>query len=251
MKIVRAIKQTRHFLAGAMLLLALAGTLPAQWQPDESTNLLQRMFSPGDFTTKGFGPARWMDKGATYTTVEPAAGQKEAHEIVRYNTATGERSVLVSAAELTAPGAKAPLAIDDYAWSSDGNCLLLFTNAKPVWRDETRGDYWVLDRQKKTLRKLGGNAPESSLLFAKFSPDASRVAYVRQNNIYVEHLATGKIVQITRDGSDSIINGTTDWVYEEELALRDAFRWSPDGTKIAYWQFDRSEERRVGKECRL
>lgn len=227
-----------HMVAAAILLLAIAGAAPAQWQPDESSKLLQRMFSPGEFTTKGFGPARWMENGAAYTTVEPAPGQKEALEIVRYATASGERSVLVSAAELTPLGAKAPLVIEDYTWSADGHRLLIFTNTKPVWRDNTRGDYWVLDRQKKTLRKLGGSAPESSLLFAKFSPDATRVAYVRQNNIYVEHLATGKIAQITRDGSETIINGTTDWVYEEELGLRDAFRWSPDGTKIAYWQYD-------------
>ena len=78
------------------------------------------------------------------------------------------------------------------------------------------------------------------MLFAKFSPDGTRVAYVRANNIYAEELAGGKIVQLTRDGSSTIINGTSDWVYEEELALRDCFRWSPDGRKIAYWRFDTS-----------
>ena len=78
------------------------------------------------------------------------------------------------------------------------------------------------------------------MLFAKFSPDGTRVAYVRANNIYVEDLAGGKITQLTTDGSSTIINGTSDWVYEEELALRDCFRWSPDGRKIAYWQFDTS-----------
>jgi dipeptidyl-peptidase-4 len=75
-------------------------------------------------------------------------------------------------------------------------------------------------------------------MFAKFSPDGSRVAYVRQNNIYVEHLSDRRITPLTTDGSETTINGTSDWVYEEELDVRDGFRWSPDGTRIAYWQFD-------------
>ena len=77
-------------------------------------------------------------------------------------------------------------------------------------------------------------------MFAKFSPDGGRVAYVREHNLYVEDLADGRITQLTRDGSRTIINGTFDWVYEEELNLRDGFRWSPDGRRIAYWQLDAS-----------
>ena len=77
-------------------------------------------------------------------------------------------------------------------------------------------------------------------MFAKFSPDETRVAYVMKNNLYVQDLSTRKITQLTNDGSITIINGTFDWVYEEELDLRDGFRWSPDGTSIAYWQLDAS-----------
>ena len=75
-------------------------------------------------------------------------------------------------------------------------------------------------------------------MFAKFSPDATRVGYVRGNNIYVERLDDGKVTQLTTDGSETTINGTSDWVYEEEFGVRDGFRWSPDGKSIAYWQFD-------------
>ena len=119
-----------------------------------------------------------------------------------------------------------------------------------VWRDKTRGDYWVLDVSTGALKKLGGkleparksadDQTDSGLMFAKFSPDGSRVAYVRANDIYVERVDDGKITQITRDGSETTINGTSDWVYEEELSVRDCFRWSPDGERIAYWQFDTS-----------
>jgi dipeptidyl-peptidase 4 len=203
-----------------------------------TAELFRRLFDSDDFTPKTFGPARWLENGAAYTTVEPSASVKDAKEIVRYTTATGERTTLVSAAQLTPPGKEKPLAVDDYFWSADLQHLLIFTNTKPVWRHNTLGDYWVLDRKSQTLRQIGKQFPESTLMFAKFSPDATKVAYVQSHNIYVEDLAPGSATALTHDGSDTIINGTTDWVYEEELELRDAFRWSPDGKQIAYWQFD-------------
>ena len=119
--------------------------------------------------------------------------------------------------------------------------LLVFTNTQPVWRLNTRGDYWVLDRASGELRKLGGTeAKPSTLMFAKFAPDGGRVAYVRENNLYVEDLATGKITALTTDGSRTLINGTFDWVYEEELMnyYADGWRWSPDGSSIAFWQLN-------------
>ena len=177
-----------------------------------------------------------MPDGVAYAIVEEAKGG--GSEIVRYDAATGNRSVLVSATRLAPAGKKEPLEIEDYAWSPDGKRLLIFTNTQRVWRDHTRGDYWVLEVASGALKKIGGRAPESSLMFAKFSPDGTRVGYVQGNNVYVERLSDGKIVQLTRDGSPTTINGTSDWVYEEELFLRDCFKWSPDGKNIAYWQFD-------------
>src|SRR5919202_2862881 len=93
--------------------------------------------------------------------------------------------------------------------------------------------------KNSSLRKLGGSqAAPSTLMFAKFSPDGARVGYVRENNIYVENLSDGRITQVTTDGTRYIVNGTFDWVYEEELFCRDGWRWSPDGQKIAYWQLN-------------
>ncbi len=180
----------------------------------------------------------WQKDGDIYTILEPAAKGKGT-DIVGYDTASGRRTVLVSAAQLTRPGS-APLPVDGYSWSADRKKLLLFTNSKKVWRENTRGDYWVFDESTGKLNKLGGDAPESSLMFATFSPDSTRVAYVRANNLYVEDLASAKITELTSDGSENIINGTSDWVSEEELRLRDCFRWSPDSQSIAYWQFDQS-----------
>ncbi len=182
----------------------------------------------------------WLNDGDEYTILEPSSAGAKTLDIVAYNTASGERSVLVAAAKLVPQGQSAPLEIQEYSWSPDRKKLLVYTNSKKVWRANTRGDYWLYDLADGKLAKLGGDAPESSLMFATISPDSTRVAYVRANNLYVEELATGKITQLTTDGSADIINGTSDWVSEEELRLRNCFRWSPDSQSIAYWQFDQS-----------
>jgi dipeptidyl-peptidase-4 len=240
-RLTRMPRAPRRLLA-ACVAVSLAFPLAAQ-QADRGAALraqIDRIFRDRAYDPPRFGPARWLPDGAAYAVVERPKGSASGSEIVRYAAATGERTVLVPAATLTPPGAKEALDVDDYAWSANASRLLIFTNTRKVWRDNTRGDYWVLDVARGTLRKIGGSAPEASLMFAKFSPDASRVAYVRANNICVETLENGKIVQITKDGSETTINGTSDWVYEEELGLRDGFRWSPDGKHIAYWQFDSS-----------
>ena len=131
-----------------------------------------------------------------------------------------------------------PVPVRSISWSADNRKVLVYTNTQRVWRYDTRGDYWVLDLSDKSFRQIGKDRPESSLMFAKFSPDASKVAYVSENNIYVEDLASQSVKQLTTDGSETIVNGTFDWVYEEEFACRDGFRWSPDGQYIAYWQSD-------------
>jgi dipeptidyl aminopeptidase/acylaminoacyl peptidase len=155
-----------------------------------------------------------------------------------HDALSGELRVLVSAARLVPPGASAPLAIDDYAFSDDESLVLIYTNSKRVWRTNSRGDYWILDLASHELRKLGGEAAPATLMFAKISPTARHVAYVRENNLYVEDLVTRQITALTTCGNHHIINGTVDWVYEEELGLRDGFAWSPDATAIAYWQID-------------
>ena len=199
---------------------------------------IDRIFQAREYDVPRFGPARWLQDGISYSTVEPSTRLPGSSDIVRYDAESGARDVLAAGVRLVPPGKTAALQIDDYAWSRDGKRLLIFTNTRKVWRQNTRGDYWVLDLASGALKRVGGSAPEASLMFAKFSPDGRRVAYVRANNIYVERLDDGRITQLTTDGSESTINGTSDWVYEEELNVRDGFRWSPDGARIAFWQFD-------------
>lgn len=223
---------------GTLAVLVLCTSSLIAQTNDKGTLTLDRIFSSSEFRSETFGPARWLDGGNAYTTLEPATSAKEALDIVRYETATGARSVLIAATSLTPSGASKPLVIEDYAWSGDSGKLLIFTNTQQVWRQNTRGDYWVYEIKARRLVKLGGNAAPSTLMFAKFSPDGTKVGYVRENNLYVEALADNRITQLTRDGSKRIINGTFDWVYEEELDLRDGWRWSPDSRSIAYWQLD-------------
>lgn len=199
---------------------------------------LDRIFTQEEFKDERFGPARWVDDGEGYTTLEEAVEGDDGLSIIRYQTKSGKREVLVPAGNLIPEGADTSLYIDDYQWSSDKQKLLIFTNTKRVWRKNTRGDYWLLNMKSKELTQLGGDAPPSRMMFATFSPDGKKICYVVNHNLYVQDLDSGNITQLTDTGSETVINGTFDWVYEEEFGLRNGFRWSPDNQKIAYWQIN-------------
>src|SRR6266576_2874039 len=225
----------------ALISAGLGGQVAAQRPaPDSSILTVDRIFASPEFRGGSLSALAWLSDGAGYTTLEPAAGGKPGKDLVRYDAETGHKTILVPASRLVPTGDSTPLEVEEYSWSPDGRRLLIFTNSQQVWRTNTRGDYWVLDLAGWTLKKLGGSGPASTLMFAKFSPDGGRVGWVRygDNNLYVEDIASGKITQLTRDGSRTTINGTFDWVYEEELDLRDGWRWNPDGKSIAYWQLD-------------
>ena len=227
-------RRIRVFLPLVFLPL-IANSLVAQTnQSDPNLLTLDTLLT---YRAKALGPIQWQADGKGYLKLEPSPSNKDVSEIIRYDAASGERTTLVPIETLTPKGAS-PLHIEEFNLSDNGQKLLIFTNSARVWRSNTRGDYWVLDLSSWQLRKLGGDAKPSTLMFAKFSPDATRAGYVRENNIYVENLSDGRITQLTRDGSKHLVNGTFDWVYEEELFCRDGLRWSPDGKSIAYWQLN-------------
>lgn len=226
----------KRFTLLVVCLFIVQGFVTAQ---DRSMLSVERIFNSADFRAERFGPARWLADGSGYTTLERSASS-HGLDIVRYESASGKRQVLVASELLVPEGMKEPLAIQNYSWSPDGRYLMIFTNSRRVWRQNTRGDFWVLNLESHELRQLGGDAKPSTLMFAKFSPDSRKVCYVIEHNVYVEDVASGNRKQLTEDGSETIINGTFDWVYEEELSLRDGMRWSPDSKWIAYWQLDAS-----------
>jgi dipeptidyl-peptidase-4 len=182
--------------------------------------------------------SKWLAAGDAYTTVERSASAAGGLDIIRHDAASGKQSVLVAASALILSGAAAPLALSDYAWSSDGRYLLAFVRASSARRNNPIGDYWLLDLKSHALRRLGEALPAQSLIYAEFSPDGHHVAYVSGNNLFVEDSDHAGARQLTKDGSDPILNGRSDVVYEEEFRLGKAFAWSPDSRRIAYWQFD-------------
>ncbi|HYF29927.1 MAG TPA: S9 family peptidase [Chitinophagaceae bacterium] len=182
-------------------------------------------------SAQGGGAIKWSKDGNSYYRVE-------AGEIVQYVLPGNTKTVVVPKDKLTPAGQSKPLTLNNYAFTSDGKRVLIFTNTKRVWRYNTRGDYWLLDLSNNSLKQLGKGRPASSLMFAKISPDGKKAAYVSEYNLYVEDLATGTVKPLTIGGHRKLINGTFDWPYEEEFFCRDGFRWSPDSRQIGYWQID-------------
>lgn len=239
-----------HFRPGhtrfSQLVLVTLMTLssgPAPGVADEVTNedptllTIDRIFARKEFEPKRYS-ARWIEGQPAYTTLISVGEEKDHKELHRCIAATGQMEAIVSLKELAPTDESEPLKIDSYELSKDQSKLLIFTNAKRVWRKNTRGDYWLFDCESKALTKLGGDGPSATMMFAKLSPSGQQVAYVRERNIFIENLADNSIRCLTSSDSRDVINGTADWVYEEEFGVRDGFAWSPDGKRIAYWQID-------------
>jgi dipeptidyl-peptidase-4 len=235
------IARPESYIFSALMLLGLL--LPPPVNAQLSTNMqdMIRRIDSGEFSGNGFGGGRrgasgggerrWIEGGRAYSTVERG-------DLVRYDTATGDRTVVTTAKELTPPKSERALRPEQSA-STNGNLVLFAANPHTVMIRKTANDFWVLDKSSGSWHKLGGKT-NFGVLYAKLSPDGTRAAYVCSNNLCVENISSGAIKRLTTDGSENIINGTSDWVNEEEFYIRDAFEWSPDGRRIAFLQFDQS-----------
>lgn len=184
-----------------------------------------------------------QERGVNWTADGLAYVKFKEGNIVRIDPKTDGETIVVKKESLIPAGASSPLKVQSFDYSADKSKILLFANTAKVWRYNTRGDYYVLNTANNSLKKLGNDLPSQSLMFAKFSPDSKSVAYVSDHNIYSEDVATGVAKKLTNDGTRKLINGTFDWVYEEEFNCRDGFRWSPDSRQIAYWQIDATKIR--------
>lgn len=221
----------KKLLIGAVLVQCIGGVALAQ---DLS---LEDIVAGKVLTTKSVGAMNWLKDGERYSRLETNA-ETGGTDVVAYRAKDNAREVIIPSSMLVDKTTGKPIAVRSISWSADNKKVLIYNNTRRVWRYDTRGDYWVLNLETGALRQLGKERPEATLMFAKFSPDGTRVAYVSENNIYVEDVESGQVTQLTNDCSTRIVNGTFDWVYEEEFACRDGFRWSPDGKYIAYWQSD-------------
>lgn len=220
-------------------LISLGGVARGQESPIRrpADLSIDSIFNSKDFKGETF-VGQWQSDSQGFERIKRDA-ETGSTSIIRVDLiAAAAEQVLVSSSMLTPADAEKPLSLDSYQWSSDKTKLLIFTNTERVWRYNTRGDYWVLDMASKSLTRVGGDASASSLMFAKFSPDAKQVAYVYKNDLYIQNMGDGSITRLTDTATAAKINGTFDWVYEEEFAARDGFRFSPDGKRLAFWEVD-------------
>ena len=173
----------------------------------------------------------WMNDGRYYSALENG-------NLVQYEVTTGKAvQTLVTAAELQLAGA--PLNVDGYSFNANEQKILFTTGTEPIYRRSSRASYYVFDRGTKKLTPLSGGGKQS---YATFSPDGQRVAFARDNNVFVTDLATMKETAVTTNGvKNNLINGSADWVYEEEFGFAQGFFWSPDSKQLAYYTFDENQ----------
>lgn len=198
-----------------------------------TTAYSQKKIVVDDFTTrntfyqKTVTGINWMNDGKFYSTLSD-------NKIIKYDITTGQpvQTILDGDALPTA------IDIDDYNFSHDEQKILLQSARRSIYRRSFIADYYVYDLNDQSLKRLSSGGKQS---YATFSPDGSKVAFVRSNNLFYVSLADMHEEQVTDDGKfNFIINGTTDWVYEEEFSIVVGFEWSPDGKKLAYYRFDES-----------
>jgi dipeptidyl-peptidase-4 len=249
-------------------MLLVLGTVEVGGAQDADRLTVARIFGARDLESAPMPAPQWLASGTAYLTVRASSEAGGGSDVVRVESGTGAERVLVPAAALVDERGRR-ITVQELILSPDERKALLFHSTVRVWRANTRGVYHVVDfasRQVSPVSRITTPTGRPSSLtdtatanflgkaagfvapplrtglqmFARFSPDSRSVAFVRDNDLYVTDLAAGAERRLTSNGSTEIINGTSDWVYEEELGLRDAFRWSPDSRRIAYWRFDQS-----------
>lgn len=222
----------RYRLPVLLLLTVLSGSAVTA----QERLSVERIFGSSELYPSGLPETRWVPDGSGFTFLvgNPAGGT----DLALYDVGAGSAARLVDGSTLVPGGERQPIDIEGYEWFPDRSALLLYTRSARVWRENTKGFYFVYRFDDASLQPV--SVRQGYQMFAKVSPDGTRVAFVRDNDLWMTELATGEETRLTRDGSEDVINGTFDWVYEEELGLRDGWRWSPDGSRIAFWQLDQS-----------
>ena len=225
-----------HYLA-RLALPALLLVSIVSFAQDKQAITLEEIWSDFAFSSAPFRAVRSMNDGLHYSKIDEENG---VDNINQYSYKTGLKvSTVVNGADLVPEGEDKPISIVDYSFSADESKVIIASESQQIYRRSSMEKNYVFDIATKKFELLS----EGMQGYATFSPNGSRVAFVRENNLFVKDLASGKERQITNSGEmNAVINGSTDWVYEEEFAFAKAFFWSPDGKRIAYYKFD---ERKV------
>jgi dipeptidyl-peptidase-4 len=196
------------------------------------------IWASGTFSAKNVYGVTSMNDGVNFTTLEQGKGGS-AIKKARYDNPTS-KSTLVSSSIFKSIG-KPELSIEDYQFNPTESKVLIATEQESIYRHSSKSNYYIYDLTSQKLTPLSDFSKGKQSL-AEFSPTEDKVAFTRNNNLFVKDFKTNKEAQITTDGKyNAIINGGTDWVYEEEFGFDKGFEWSPDGSKIAYYRFDESE----------
>jgi dipeptidyl-peptidase-4 len=192
---------------------------------------LDDIWKNGTFSVKNVPGFNALQDGKRYSRLEDGvAGQ----EINIYELANGKKVKTIFRDSIR----NEEHTVTDYAFSGDEQKLLLFTQSEAIYRRSTLYKVWVYDLKTGSRQLLD----EAMVLHATFNPAGNKVAFVKNNNLYIKDLATGALTAVTTDGQkNAVINGNCDWVYEEEFSFSKAFDWSPDGNYIAYYRFDESK----------
>lgn len=216
------------FLFGTVLLLHAQKTITLE--DIYKNNTFKAQFADGGMT---------MNDGERYMTFGATTDEKKEIALISYQYKTGKQvAVLFRLSELVPEGHSKPVEMEDFNFSPDETKVLIAVDQEKIYRHSTKETNYIFDLKTKKMKPLSGNGKQR---LAKFSPDGKKVSFVRDNNIYIVDLATNKESQVTTDGAwNKIINGGTDWVYEEEFAIANGLFWSPDSKKVAYYRFDES-----------
>ena len=226
----------KYLLVSAFLVFGMLSASAQEKKNFELEDLYQR----GTFYAKSVRGMNSMKDGKTYASFE-----KGQLNIYNYQSGKLEKT-LFGITDLTVHPDSLPIGLQNYELSQNEDKMLCLTDMESIYRHSFHANYYVYDFNAKTLQPLSNNGKQR---LATFSPDATKVAFMRDNNLFIKDLTTGEEKQFTNDGLyNHIINGAPDWVYEEEFSFSQGFYWSPDSKKIAFMKFDESNVREFQME---
>lgn len=234
----------RKIISGILMpfiFILFIGSLQQLFAQEEKIDFtLEDCFEKGLFFGQPFQDGEWADEGPIITYTKQNS-ETESTDIVSYNLEDDEETMILDGTKLHAADVDQVITIEGYAYNADKTKMLIYTDSAPVWRLNTQGFYYIYNLKDETLTPISSRE-KGYQMFAKFSPDGKYVGFVRDRNLFVVEIESMKEIQLTTNGSDGgIINGTTDWVYEEEFHLRDGWSWSPNSKYISFVQLDETE----------